>query len=92
MKCSDCPAFKPLDPGGQVVCDCADPACCDYEAKLVKKYGNLGTCLLFNSPKREREVMDCDTRLEESYLVLLKDKIKLAEKVIHHAKCRRKTK
>lgn len=89
MKCSDCPAFKPLDPEGQVALRCADPDC-DYEAKQVKKYGNLGACMLFNCPKRERTVMDCDTSIEESYLKVLKVKIKLAEKVIHHCRCRRK--
>ena len=85
MRCSDCPAFEP---GVQWGIDHTGLE--EYEAKMIKKYGNLGACLLFNCPKREREVMDCDTRLEESYLKLLKAKIKLAEKVIHHAKCRRK--
>jgi hypothetical protein len=91
MKCSDCPAFELLDPEGQAASRCKDP-CCDYESKLQKKYGNLGACMLFNCPKRERDVMDCDTSIEESYLKLLKVKIKLAEKVIHHVRCRRKSK
>ena len=85
MKCSDCPAFKPGVQGGIDYVGMEE-----YEAKQVKKYGNLGACMLFNSPKREREVMNCDTRLEDSYLKLLKAKIKLAEKVIHHCKCRSK--
>jgi hypothetical protein len=88
MKCSDCPAFELLneDPNNEF----SNPV---WDQEYLKRFGKLGVCHLYNSPQRERDIMSCDDSGELDQFILIRQKqIKLAEKVIHHVRCRSKTK